>query len=798
MSRSTLLTRLAVVVSILAAWAVLEAVGALAASGVEFPRTDAGSRAEKWLRAYGSGEGAMRAFLAENLSRTGAERRSIEDRLDVYRNMREEHGKLTLERLLDSAETSVTFLARAEHGPPLEVTVLCEGDPPHAFAGVRVTQPEPGEGPGPGVGAGGAAEAPAGPPLLDDEIARLLAVTLDSLSKADAFAGAVLLSRDGKPLIQAAYGEASREEHRANLADTKFNLGSINKIFTQVAILQLVEQGRLRPDDTIDRWVKVYPKEKGRRITIQMLLEHRAGTGDIFNAKFRAAERKRLRTTSDYVRLIADQPLEFEPGTKRAYSNAGYVLLGAVIEAASGETYYDYVRKHIFEPAEMNATASYALDEKTPNRAVGYTREGSKGLRPNADILPARGGSAGGGYSTVEDLNRFVEALRAGKLLNEKHAARYVGPGAGLGIAGGAPGVNAALEISGPYTLAVLGNLDPPAAERVASRARPWLRRGEGSAGAGSGAEAGPGVRVGAAERAGGGKKSRDPLDAPVRTAIAPGGVSVPMELVGHLPSVEVMVNGKGPYRFGFDTGGAGTARIDSALAVELGLPVVGEVWGGDPSGRNLRRLDVVGLDSITIGGITGRSGDVPVGAGLARFIGLNASVRSPREPGSHDRLDGVLGFGLFRECLLTLDYPEERLRIEEGSLPPANGSDILAYRDDDGIPSISIQVDSLNVDAHVDAGSMGGFMLPESIVDRLPLAEPPRVVGKARTVSNTFEIKAAPLKGSVHVGAEVFKDPMVEFAPIFSTANVGSRILRDYALTFDPANRRMRLKRGG
>jgi hypothetical protein len=243
------------------------------------------------------------------------------------------------------------------------------------------------------------------------------------------------------------------------------------------------------------------------------------------------------------------------------------------------------------------------------------------------------------------------------------------------------------------------------------------------------------------------------------------------------------MVNGQGPFLFAIDTGGGGSARLDSALVARLGLQRVGQVRSGDPSGRNARMTDLVQVRSLEIGG--------------ARFENLRAAVHDYHERRIGEPVDGVLGFGLFKECLLTLDYPASRVTIARGELPPADGREIIAFTAERGIPAIRLQVDSLWVDADVDAGAVGGFTLPARLASRLPLASAPRVVGKARTVSNEFEITAAELKGSVHLGGHEFAGATIGFQPLFPMANVGAKVLREFRVTFDQKNGRMRLVRG-
>jgi len=640
------------------------------------------------------------------------------------------------------------------------------------------------------------AEAPArSGPVADGERAavRHVGAHFDSLAEAGEFSGAVLLARGDTPLLERAYGMADRGAKRPNRADTKFNLGSINKIFTRVAVLQLVEQGRLGLDETIDHYLSDYPKEKGARITVRMLLEHEGGTGDIFDDRFLEA-RSTLRTMGDYYAYVRNQPLDFEPGARRAYSNVGYILLGAIVSAVSGQEYDDYVRDRIFRPAGMRATAAYAMDDNVSNRAIGYTRESleegdgaaKRDPHPNDDFLPARGSSAGGGYSTCGDLAKFAAALKGGALLGPEYTATIVEPDGAFRVAGGAPGVNGVLEVVGPYTLVVLANQDPRGAERAAMRARGWIEDAlphgvaAHTASAGGGGEPKHGEPVVVQRRVGG--DADDPLARPKRSFVPPEGIDVPMSLADHLPAVDVMVNGTGPYRFAIDTGGSGAVRIDSELAEKLGMKKVGEVKGGDPSGKNLVTMAVVEVDSIQLGDAT--------------FVRMDSATRDYQHGGRMHGVDGVLGFGLFSGYTVTFDYPAGRLRIDAKELPPVNGNDVLAYSDEDGVPSIAIQVDSLTMPAHIDAGSMGGFVLPERLLDKLPLSGPPQVIGTARTVSNTFEIKGAPMRGTLRIGGIDFVDPRLEFQPIMPDANVGSRILRGFTLSFDTRNKRVRFTR--
>ena len=309
----------------------------------------------------------------------------------------------------------------------------------------------------------------------EPELLRRLANLGDSLSKAGQFSGVILLARSGSPIFQRAYGLADRARSLPNNTETAFDLGSINKVFTQIAIQQLVGAGKLELDSTLSRYWPDYPNpDVAGRVTIRQLLQHKSGIGgDIFGDPA-SGNRHDIRGLKDFLPLFVGEPLQFEPGSQTAYSNAGYIVLGLLIERISGQNYYDYVREHIFQPAGMTRTASFAPDSLPANTAIGYTQRAADGssastLRPNTTQLPGRGSSAGGGYSTAGDLLKFLNALRARRIEN--------GLPAGLGIAGGAPGINATVDgdLPGGYDLIVLANLDPPAAQRVARTVRPWL-----------------------------------------------------------------------------------------------------------------------------------------------------------------------------------------------------------------------------------------------------------------------------------------------------------------------------------
>ena len=597
--------------------------------------------------------------------------------------------------------------------------------------------------------------------LIAAEPVEQITAAADKAAAEDRFSGVVMVAKDGTPLLSRAWGMADPAKGIANRPDTKFNLGSINKFFTHVAIGQLAAAGKLSLDDTIRKHLPDYPSPVADKITIEQLLKHRSGLGDIFGPKFMASHAS-LRKLSDYLPLFADKPLEFEPGSQQRYSNAGFVVLGLIIEKLSGQSYYDYVRDHITKPAGMNDTASYAIDENVPNRAVGQTKRGPEGPLPerrsNIGSLPARGSSAGGGYSTAADLLRFSQALLADKLMPKRWTDwLFTGTldGSGkrnIGVAGGSPGVNAVLEIEPPYTVVVLSNYDPPSAEEIAREARKTLGIGGG----------------------GGERKQRRGPEAPGEVMIG-GHVRIPMELTRHVPVIEAKVNGKGPFRFQVDSGFGGVIEVTPALAQKLALPVIGEAMGGDPSGKNQKAHRILHADSVDVG--EAHLGDVDVSEGGPHFEGI----------------DGVIGLQLFNSLIVTFDYPNSRFDVDGGGLPPADGAKVLTYTVEHGVPTIEIDVAGTKVKTDIDSGSPALISLPLALAKSLPLAEEPRVVGHGKTVGNEFDIYAAPLKGEARIGAITLTDPRLDFVEIFPVGNLGFRFLKDLVVTFDPANHRVR-----
>lgn len=292
-----------------------------------------------------------------------------------------------------------------------------------------------------------------------------LTTLLTALDGQKKFHGVVLLAEGGRIVQHTAHGLAHQGYQVPNRPDTKFNLASVGKTFTAVAIAQLVEQGKLRFTDTLIRILPNYPNpEIARKVTIAQLLTHRSGMGLYWNKLFEG-NWTAVRSISDLVPYFAKDSLEFEPGSKWLYSNTGFAVLAMVIEKVSGEDYFSYVKKHIFQPLGMTDTDFYSLDVDVPNLAVGYFRDDQGQVKNNLFTHTVRGSGAGGGFSTAPDLLKWAEGLRTNKVLGKavsdqlftRHTDTGGGPGPGgygygffvqpregqtiLGHTGGFPGI---------------------------------------------------------------------------------------------------------------------------------------------------------------------------------------------------------------------------------------------------------------------------------------------------------------------------------------------------------------------
>lgn len=405
-----------------------------------------------------------RAFINQNYTASALKEESVEDRVNAFSQLYDFTRGVELESLKEPKPYSLRALVRSKlTGQWRELMVELETQPPHLITSFDwVTRPTPPE------------KQPA-KKLSEKEIVTELDAFMQKLGGADIYSGVVLLAKDGKILFNKAYGEANKDFGIPNRTDTKFNLASLNKMFTSVAVAQLVERGKLSYDDPLSKFMSDFPsKEAAEKIKIKHLLTHSSGLGG-YNVK---ASRQGVKTVDDFLKLIKPEKLAFEPGTDQAYSNAAFLILGKVIEKASGQNYFDYVRENIYKRAGMINTDAFNLDLVNKNLAVGYEKSYTESgivLRNNICEVGS-GGPAGGGFSTAEDLLRFAVALRTGKLVGTGLAQTILSPkpeinsptyGYGFNIlkgiaghSGGDTGVNTNLTmfLDDGYTIIILAN----------------------------------------------------------------------------------------------------------------------------------------------------------------------------------------------------------------------------------------------------------------------------------------------------------------------------------------------------
>ena len=292
--------------------------------------------------------------------------------------------------------------------------------------------------------------------------------------KLEQFSGSVLVAKNGEVLYSNAFGEANKDHHVKNTLQTKYNIGSAGKIFTGISIMQLTENGKLEVTDQVIKHLEDFPY--GDQITIHNLLTHTSGMGNYFAHPEFLSRMFHIRSVSDALPLIYDQKLMFEaPGEQYTYSNSGIVVLGAIIEKVSGQSYREYIKDNILNPLDMNDTDINYLNEIEENRASGYMKSPSGVFNSNIFMVPPANAD-GGIESTVEDLLKLDKALYGDKLLSEESREKMFTPfmenysycwrieekygNKVTWHSGGAPGVSATFKrfIDDRYTFIVLSN----------------------------------------------------------------------------------------------------------------------------------------------------------------------------------------------------------------------------------------------------------------------------------------------------------------------------------------------------
>jgi len=394
-----------------------------------------------------------------------------------------DNGDIAIHTIHSSSPEKIQFLASTAKGNWLDIGLSFSADQKVAGMEIGFTQAPPQDNE---KGRNAA------------QIAGELELYADEMAAKGEFTGSIILAKDGKPLFAKVYGEADKETGRENSLDTPINLGSMNKMFTGLAITQLVAQGKLAYTDTVGQFLPDYPNQRVRdEVTLHQLLTHTSGLGSYWNEAY-SKNKESLTTVSDFAELFVNDPLQFDPGTDEQYSNAGPVVLGLIIEAISGLDYYQYIRENVYKPAGMAHSDHFDKFENVSGKATGYfvPRNGDE-LISNQQDLGRIGSPAGGGYASANDLLKFATALYDDSLIDAKHREQMTSkkmPGANgggyaylymdgrvnerrfVGHNGGAPGINAEFSVfpDSGYTIIVLANLGH-AASPLAGQIRRWV-----------------------------------------------------------------------------------------------------------------------------------------------------------------------------------------------------------------------------------------------------------------------------------------------------------------------------------
>jgi D-alanyl-D-alanine carboxypeptidase len=382
----------------------LVVVAADRASGAPLPQTATGARVQEFLDTFGKADTAkIRAFVERAYTDDYKAVAPIERRIQLFLDARA-RGALEAAEVL--AADGDTLRLRARHALTREwrtIELTTE-----AGSNARIKR---------------IAVGFDWPRTVEEyrsasrEFAPSVSRYVDTLAKARLFSGAVRLERAGTAIVDQAWGTADIDSKAANTRDTKFNLGSASKMWTAAAIMKLIKDGRLSLDSRLSAFKLGVPlPANAADITIAHLLSHTSGLGNYFGPKYDAADKASLSKVDDFLPLAVPLESTFKPGSDYSYSNAGFLVLGKIIELVSGKAYSDYVADVVFRPAGMKSSGCFAADEGV---AAGYDRtqtDSGPVYESNVPFLPKRSVSAGGCYSTTADMMRFFDHLKSGTL----------------------------------------------------------------------------------------------------------------------------------------------------------------------------------------------------------------------------------------------------------------------------------------------------------------------------------------------------------------------------------------------
>ncbi len=266
----------------------------------------------------------------------------------------------------------------------------------------------------------------------------------------------------------------------------------------------------------------------------------------------------------------------------------------------------------------------------------------------------------------------------------------------------------------------------------------------------------------------------------PARTEVSTPTVDVPFDITADRPVIDVRVNGSGPHRFAIETAATGST-LDDDIARTLRMKPADESSGVGATQAAWRIPEVVRVELLEIHG--------------AAFTDFDAAVRDYDTLASyHRRYDGSLGFSVFADCLLTIDYLRHRVKLKQTQLPPANGRDILDYKLKHGVPVIPLSFGETSVDVTIDTGSVEAFVLPESVRDKIKPASNKSTAEPVSTADTEGQSEQTRIEGTVRLGQHLLVEPPVRFhgnRPV-----MGQVILHHFSVTFDQKNRRVRFTR--
>lgn len=290
------------------------------------------------------------------------------------------------------------------------------------------------------------------------------------------FSGVVLVAKNGVPVYHKAFGLANRSKNIPNTVNTRFDIGSMNKSFTKVVVLNLVKDGKLHPEDKLGRFLDGFSKTAAEKVTVEQLINHRSGFGSYHDEVYWQLP-KEQKNMDNLIKLVRKTSLQFEPGTEQQYSNTGYVILGAIIEKVTGRSYFDVVDSMVIKRLGLSNTFlrdKYAV----PGRAIGYIIT-MRGVVEDNEFLQEQPTPAGGFYSTTTDMLTFYQAYHYGnRLWDEATKKRDAfspfydanrSSGGAIAHAGGFEGANTVhFEIlRDTVSVMVFANMDEPVAERL-------------------------------------------------------------------------------------------------------------------------------------------------------------------------------------------------------------------------------------------------------------------------------------------------------------------------------------------